>query len=114
MKDKGFAQNVNRDDLVRGAEELGVNLDEHICFVVESMKPVASLIGLNPSGMLERLEIFNRLRLGLRLRQPEAAKAGPFAIPRQDSSLDSPSDVLAPLEEAAVTAKSTLVPAVEQ
>lgn len=53
MKDKGFAQNVNRDDLVRGAEELGVDLDEHICFVVESMKPVASLIGLNPSGMLE-------------------------------------------------------------
>ena len=49
MKDKGFAQNVNRGDLVRGAEELGVDLDEHITFVVESMKPVSELIGLSPS-----------------------------------------------------------------
>ena len=49
MKDKGFAQNVNRDDLVRGAEELGVDLDEHISFVVESMKPVSAQIGLNSS-----------------------------------------------------------------
>ena len=49
MKDKGFAQNVNRDDLIRGAEELEVDLDEHISFVVESMKPVSEQIGLNPS-----------------------------------------------------------------
>ena len=48
MKDKGFAQNVKRDDLIRGAEELGVDLDEHISFVVESMKPVSEQIGLNP------------------------------------------------------------------
>ena len=53
MKDKGFAQNVNRDDLVRGAEELGVDFDEHISFVVESMKPVSGQIDLNPIGMLE-------------------------------------------------------------
>ena len=46
MRDKGFATNVNRDDLVRGAEELGVDLDEHIAFVVESMKPVAGRIDL--------------------------------------------------------------------
>ena len=49
MKDKGFAQNVKRDDLIRGAEELEVDLDEHISFVVESMKPVSAQIGLNPS-----------------------------------------------------------------
>ena len=46
MRDKGFAKDVNRDDLVRGAEELGIDLDEHIAFVVESMKPVASRIDL--------------------------------------------------------------------
>ena len=50
IKDKGFAQNVNRDDLIRGAEELGVDLDEHISFVVESMKPVSEQIGLNSSN----------------------------------------------------------------
>ena len=49
MKDKGFAQNINRDDLIRGAEELEVDLDAHISFVVESMKPVSEQIGLNPS-----------------------------------------------------------------
>ena len=46
MRDKGFAKDVNRDDLVRGAEELGIDLDEHIAFVVESMKPVATQIDL--------------------------------------------------------------------
>lgn len=46
MKDKGFARDVNRDDIVRGAEELGVDLDEHITFIVESMKPVAQQIDL--------------------------------------------------------------------
>ena len=49
MKDKNFAQNVKRDDLIRGAEELEVDLDEHISFVVESMKPVSEQIGLNLS-----------------------------------------------------------------
>ena len=46
MRDKGFAQGVNRDDLARGAEELGVEFDEHIAFVVESMAPVSAQIGL--------------------------------------------------------------------
>ena len=46
MRDKGFAKDVNRDDLVRGAEELGIDLDEHIAFVAESMKPVATQIDL--------------------------------------------------------------------
>ena len=47
MKDKAFAKDVNRGDIQKGADELGVNLDEHIAFVVESMKPVAARIGLN-------------------------------------------------------------------
>ena len=50
MRDKGFAQAVNRDDLVRGAAELGVDFDEHIAFVVESMKLVSEQIGLIPPG----------------------------------------------------------------
>jgi predicted hydrolase (HD superfamily) len=47
MKDKAFAKDVNRDDITRGAEELGIDLDEHIAFVVESLKPVAEHIDLN-------------------------------------------------------------------
>jgi predicted hydrolase (HD superfamily) len=46
MKDKGFARGVNRDDVIRGAEELGVDLDAHVQFVIEAMKGVASEIGL--------------------------------------------------------------------
>lgn len=37
---------MNRDDIRKGAEELGVDLDEHISFIVESMKPVAERIDL--------------------------------------------------------------------
>ena len=47
MKDKGFARDVNRDDILRGSQEMGLDLDEHIAFVVESLKPVASALGLN-------------------------------------------------------------------
>lgn len=47
LKDKAFAKDVNRDDILKGAAELGLELDEHIEFVVESMKPVAARIGLN-------------------------------------------------------------------
>ena len=46
MRDKNFAKDVNRDDIVRGAEELGIDLDEHIAFIVESMKSVAERIDL--------------------------------------------------------------------
>ena len=46
MKDKAFAKDVNREDIQKGANELGVDLDEHISFVVESMKPVSVRIGL--------------------------------------------------------------------
>ena len=47
MKDKAFAKDVNRDDIQKGADELGVDLDEHISFIVESMKPVSARIGLS-------------------------------------------------------------------
>ena len=46
MKDKAFARSVNRDDVVKGAEILGVGLDEHIAFVIEAMKEVADELGL--------------------------------------------------------------------
>ena len=48
MKDKAFARAINRDDIVQGAEELGVDLDEHISFVIEALKPVAGKLGLQP------------------------------------------------------------------
>jgi putative nucleotidyltransferase with HDIG domain len=48
MKDKAFARAVNREDIVNGAAELGVDLDEHIRAVTDSLKPVAGELGLNP------------------------------------------------------------------
>jgi len=48
MKDKAFARAVNRDDLIKGAADLGVELDEHIRFVAEALKPVAHELGVNP------------------------------------------------------------------
>jgi len=46
MKDKAFARGVNRDDVVRGAAELGVELDAHIATVIASMRARAPLLGL--------------------------------------------------------------------
>jgi len=46
MKDKAFARSVNRDDVVKGAEILELDLDEHIAFVIEAMKEVADALGL--------------------------------------------------------------------
>jgi putative nucleotidyltransferase with HDIG domain len=46
MKDKAFARGVNRDDVINGAAELGVPLDEHIAFVIDAMRGVAPSIGL--------------------------------------------------------------------
>jgi putative nucleotidyltransferase with HDIG domain len=46
MKTKGFAAGVNRDDLVRGAEELSIDLDEHIANVIEAMSSIADQLGL--------------------------------------------------------------------
>ena len=46
MKAKGFAAGVNRNDLVNGAAELGVDLDEHIAFVISAMSSIADTLGL--------------------------------------------------------------------
>lgn len=46
LKDKGFARTVNRDDVYRGADELGVPLDEHIAFVVAALSDIAPDLGL--------------------------------------------------------------------
>lgn len=46
MKDKAFARGVNRDDVVRGAAELGVEMDAHIATVIASMRDRAALLGL--------------------------------------------------------------------
>lgn len=46
MKDKAFARGVNRDDIVKGAEELGVDLNEHIAFVIAAMDGAADELGL--------------------------------------------------------------------
>ena len=46
MKDKGFARAVRREDITDGAEVLGVDLDEHIAFCIEALKPVAAKLGI--------------------------------------------------------------------
>ena len=46
LKSTGFARNVNRDDIVNGAAELGVDLDEHIAFVCDAMVGIAGELGL--------------------------------------------------------------------
>ena len=49
LKDKAFARTVNRDDIRQGVAELGVELDEHVRFVIEALKPVQERIGLQGS-----------------------------------------------------------------
>ena len=46
LKDKAFARTVNRDDVYRGATELGVELDAHIAFVIDALAGVAPEVGL--------------------------------------------------------------------
>ena len=46
MKDKAFARGVSREDVLTGAQELGVDLDEHITFVINAMRSAAEAIGL--------------------------------------------------------------------
>lgn len=46
MKDKAFARSVSRDDIVNGARDLGVDLDEHIAFCIEALKRIALQLGL--------------------------------------------------------------------
>jgi predicted hydrolase (HD superfamily) len=50
MKDKAFARGVNRDDIVQGAADLGVDLDEHIAFVIAAMQRSATDLGLAGSA----------------------------------------------------------------
>ena len=47
MKDKAFARKVNRDDIVSGAAALGVDLEEHITFCIEALKPIADKLELD-------------------------------------------------------------------
>ena len=49
MKDKAFARSVNRDDIVTGAADLSVDLEEHIAFCIEAMKAIADKLGLDGS-----------------------------------------------------------------
>jgi predicted hydrolase (HD superfamily) len=49
MKDKAFARKVNREDIIQGAASLGVDLDDHIGFCIEAMKPIAKELGLDGS-----------------------------------------------------------------
>ena len=49
LKDKAFARGVSREDVLRGAEELGVPLDEHIAFVLDALRPHEKTLGLGTS-----------------------------------------------------------------
>ena len=50
LKDKAFARGVSRDDISQGAQELGVELDAHIKFVIDALRPVERDLGLGASG----------------------------------------------------------------
>jgi predicted hydrolase (HD superfamily) len=47
MKDKAFARKVNRDDIIKGVADLGVDLDEHITLCIHAMKGIAEKLGLS-------------------------------------------------------------------
>jgi len=47
MKDKAFARNVHREDIIEGAAELGIDLEEHIAFCIAAMKAIARELGLD-------------------------------------------------------------------
>jgi predicted hydrolase (HD superfamily) len=51
MKDKAFARSVHREDIVEGAAELGVDLEEHISFCIEAMRCIAGRLGLDGSAV---------------------------------------------------------------
>lgn len=50
LKDKAFARSVNREDIYHGAEQLGVNLDEHIAFCIQALQQNAAALGLDGTG----------------------------------------------------------------
>ncbi len=56
LKDKAFARSVNREDIRLGVEELGVDMDEHIRFVIDALRPLQKQIGLNSLGADDELK----------------------------------------------------------
>jgi len=50
LKQPSFAAGVNRDDVYKGAEELGVELDDHIRFVIAALRPIAPELGLRTAA----------------------------------------------------------------
>jgi putative nucleotidyltransferase with HDIG domain len=50
MKDKAFARSVSREDIINGAADLGIDLEEHIAFCIEAMKGIAPELGLGGKG----------------------------------------------------------------
>jgi len=50
LKQPSFAAGVHRDEVYKGAEDLGVELDEHIAFVIDAMRPIAPELGLRTSA----------------------------------------------------------------
>ena len=46
LKDKSFARQVNRQDILTGFDEMDTDPDQHIAFVVDAMKPLAKELGL--------------------------------------------------------------------
>jgi len=50
MKDKSFAREIHRETIINGVAELGVDLDEHITFVIEAMRTIAPVLGLEGTG----------------------------------------------------------------
>lgn len=49
MKDKAFARSVRREDILTGAEELGVDTNEHIALCIKAMQGIGDRLGLNPN-----------------------------------------------------------------
>jgi len=47
MKDKAFARSVHREDIIAGAADIGLDLEEHIAFCIEAMKGIAAELGLD-------------------------------------------------------------------
>jgi predicted hydrolase (HD superfamily) len=47
MKDKAFARSVSREDIIQGAQDLGLDLEQHIAFCIEAMKAIAKELGLD-------------------------------------------------------------------
>ncbi|MGB2953424.1 MAG: hypothetical protein WBB74_08515, partial [Gaiellaceae bacterium] len=50
LKQPSFAAGVSRDDVYEGVELLGIDLDEHIAFVIEAMRPIAQELGLRTAA----------------------------------------------------------------